>query len=55
MFCDSVNTALPVQWLSQYTLGVTALEPGHATWVAAPFVSDDLRRISGTVPTATGS
>ena len=52
--CDCVVAALPVQWLSQYTLGVTALQPGHETWVAAPFVSENLRRVAGRVPTISG-
>ena len=42
------------QWLSQHTLGVSALQPGHASWAAAPFVSNDLPTVSGSVPTLLG-
>jgi hypothetical protein len=45
---------MPAQWLSQHTLGVSALVPGHASFVAIPFVSEDLRSVAGDVPTNHG-
>jgi hypothetical protein len=45
---------LLVQWLSQHTLGITALQPGYKSWVAAPFVSENLHTVSGSFPAASG-
>jgi hypothetical protein len=42
-------------FMLQHLLGVTALQPGHAEFVAVPYVSENLHSVQGVVPTATGA
>ena len=52
--CLSPRSSGVTAWMSQHTLGVTALRPGHGQWVAAPFVSEHLQEVAGVVPTVVG-